>query len=114
MNSPRGWRAVNHAAAFHKLVLGQPGPVVVAFESGDCPPCRLQRRMLDTAWTQLDFVPTRVIVDMQRFPEIADQYRIVGYPTAALFADGVLVGRFPGLRGAAAIADLVAHHLRTD
>ncbi|GIM66296.1 hypothetical protein Pve01_87670 [Planomonospora venezuelensis] len=99
------WPDVHSAAALTDLLFRIAHPVVVAFEDRDCTHCRAQRAMLSLAWHQLDWQVSTLRVDGRRLPDVADHYRILGYPTLLVFSAGQVVDRLPGRRDARSIMD---------
>lgn len=92
------WVTITDETLFARLVLSAPDPVVVAFEAAHCDPCRDQRLLISLAWAHLGWSVATVRVDAGQLPALIDRYRIVGYPTLAVFAKGLLIERYPGRR----------------
>jgi len=90
------WVPITSEESFHHLVLGAREPVVVAFETASCGPCRQQRTLLALTWVHLGWSAATFRVDADQLPALAHRYRIVGYPTIAVFFRGELVERLPG------------------
>ncbi len=97
------WCEIPDQDAFARLVLQAQEPVIVAFETDDCEHCRQQRRLLALAWRQLGWTAPTLRLNAARLPQPAEEYRIAGYPTIAVFAAGRLVERFPGRRDPATL-----------
>jgi len=106
------WADIPDQDAFTRLVLQAPTPVVVAFETDDCDPCRQQRSLLALSWRHLGWTAPTLRVDAARLPHLAEAHRIAGYPTVAVFAGGRLVERFPGRRDPAALTRRLTNLLR--
>ncbi len=92
------WSEIVDHNDFEARVLRATQPVVVAFEDRECGHCRAQRGLLTLAWRQLGWQLHTRRVDAGRLPVLADQYRILGYPTLLVFLDGDVVDRVPGRR----------------
>lgn len=97
------WADIPDENTFARLVSHAPTPVIVAFETDDCGHCRQQRSLLALAWRHLGWSTPTFRLDASRLPHLADEHRIAGYPTIAVFSDGRLVERFPGRRDPAAL-----------
>lgn len=99
----RSWEEVRSAGELADLVSRHTHPIVVAFEDQDCHHCRAQRAMLSIAWDQCSWRVTTRRVDGRQLPQVADHYRITGYPTLLVFSAGQVVERLPGRRDAQTI-----------
>jgi thioredoxin-like negative regulator of GroEL len=97
------WCDIPDQAAFARLVLQAPEPVIVAFETDDCEHCRQQRSLLALAWRHMGWSAPTFRLNAARLPQLADEHRIAGYPTIAVFDEGRLVERFPGRRDPASL-----------
>jgi thioredoxin 1 len=97
------WCDIPDQDAFNRLVLQAPEPVIVAFETDDCDHCRQQRSLLAIAWRHMGWTAPTLRLNAARLPQPAEEYRIAGYPTIAVFAHGRLVERFPGRRDPASL-----------
>jgi thioredoxin-like negative regulator of GroEL len=95
----KAWHDIADRCEFDALVLRAEHPlVVVAFEDRDCGHCRAHRQLLSLAWRQLGLQLTTLRVDAGRLSVLAQQYRILGYPTLLVFTAGEVVERYPGRR----------------
>ncbi|SDG05057.1 Thioredoxin [Blastococcus aurantiacus] len=97
------WCEISDLDAFARLVLQARKPVIVAFETDDCEHCRQQRILLAFAWRHLGWTAPTLRLNAARLPQPAEDYRIAGYPTIAIFDEGRLVERFPGRRDPASL-----------
>ena len=97
------WCEIPDRDAFARRVLQAPEPVIVAFETDDCEHCRQQRSLLALAWRELGWTAPTLRLNAARLPQPAEEYRIAGYPTIAVFDAGRLVERFPGRRDPASL-----------
>lgn len=108
----RCWGETRSADELAHLLSQTAHPVVVAFEDQDCNHCRAQRAMLSLAWDQLSWQVTTLRVDGLRLPEVADHYRVLGYPTLLVFSAGQVVDRLPGRRDARNVIDRLSRLTR--
>lgn len=106
------WEDVRSADEFTDLLSQIAHPIVVAFEDQDCDHCRAQRAMLSMVWHQLSWSVTTLRVDCRRLPQLADRYRVLGYPTLLVFSAGQVVDRLPGRRDARSITDRLSRLTR--
>ena len=83
------------AATFHKEVLQQPAAVVDMWAEW-CMPCKrlapimeeLSKEMKELKFTKLD---------VEAFPDLAQQYDVMNIPTVLVFKNGKEAGRITGL-----------------
>jgi thioredoxin-like negative regulator of GroEL len=108
----RCWVETRSADELADLLYQTAHPIVVAFEDRDCNHCRAQRAMLSLTWDQLSWQVTTLRVDGRRLPEVADHYRILGYPTLLVFSAGQVVDRLPGRRDARSVIDRLSRLTR--
>ncbi|GAA1580980.1 hypothetical protein GCM10009789_38560 [Kribbella sancticallisti] len=102
------WIDIRDEAAFARLVMDSRAPMVVAFENEACTGCHEHRARLSAAWRLLGRPGRSVRVDADRLPDLASRFRIVGFPTVALFSGGQPVERFLGWRNQASLTRRIA------
>ncbi|OAY23616.1 thioredoxin Y2, chloroplastic [Manihot esculenta] len=71
-------------------------PVLVDFYATWCGPCQLMSPILDQASAVLKDTIQVVKIDTEKYPSIADKYRIEALPTFIIFKDGKPYDRFEG------------------
>nr|XP_048331810.1 thioredoxin Y1, chloroplastic [Ziziphus jujuba var. spinosa] len=71
-------------------------PVLVDFYATWCGPCQFMVPILNEVNTKLKDKIQVVKIDTEKYPSIADKYRIEALPTFILFKDGVPYDRFEG------------------
>ncbi|EEF38035.1 thioredoxin Y2, chloroplastic [Ricinus communis] len=71
-------------------------PVLVDFYATWCGPCQLMTPILNEVSTILKDTIQVVKIDTEKYPSIADKYRIEALPTFIIFKDGKPYDRFEG------------------
>ena len=85
------------ASDFEEEVLKEKGVVVVDFQATWCGPCKMIAPIveeLDEEMSNVKFVK----VDVDKNPQIANQYKIVSIPTLKIFKDGKLINTLIGFK----------------
>lgn len=90
--------------SFDDMLAASPAPALVDFYSNTCGPCVLLGREIDKAAPALRALPCRVFkVDTDRWPAVANRFRVEALPTLIVFKDGAEVKRLTGYRPAEAL-----------
>lgn len=83
---------------FQKDVLDQKGIVFIDFYADWCAPCRVTSPIIEelsNEFTNIKFLK----VDVDKNPELAQQYSVFSIPTFMIFKDGKVVSQFVGAMG---------------
>ncbi|CAI9116511.1 OLC1v1017676C1 [Oldenlandia corymbosa var. corymbosa] len=83
-------------STFDDLLENSDKPVLVDFYATWCGPCQFMVPILNEVGTTLKDKIQVVKIDTEKYPSIADKYRIEALPTFILFKDGKPHDRFEG------------------
>ncbi|XP_057469469.1 uncharacterized protein LOC130758543 [Actinidia eriantha] len=83
-------------ASLDELLAKYDKPVLVDFYATWCGPCQLMVPILNEVSAAMQGKIMVVKIDTEKYPSIADQYRIEALPTFILFKDGEPYDRFEG------------------
>ncbi|OAY58471.1 thioredoxin Y2, chloroplastic isoform X2 [Manihot esculenta] len=83
-------------SSFDELLENADKPVLVDFYATWCGPCQLMAPILDQVSATLKDTIQVVKIDTEKYPSIADKYRIEALPTFIIFKDGKPLERFEG------------------
>lgn len=83
-------------ASFQELIKGSQ-PVLVDFFATWCQPCKMQAPFLEQLSAELNDRVRIIKIDVDKNPQIAQQYQIQGVPTLAIFKQGQMVWRNSGV-----------------
>ncbi|TKY51406.1 Thioredoxin Y1 [Spatholobus suberectus] len=82
--------------SFDDLLANSEKPVLVDFYATWCGPCQFMVPILNEVSTRLKDKVQVVKIDTEKYPSIADKYRIEALPTFIMFKDGEPYDRFEG------------------
>ncbi|KAL2324637.1 hypothetical protein Fmac_023695 [Flemingia macrophylla] len=80
--------------SFDDLLANSEKPVLVDFYATWCGPCQFMVPILDEVSSRLKDKIQVVKIDTEKYPRIADKYRIEALPTFIMFKDGEPYDRF--------------------
>lgn len=83
-------------SSFDELLQKSDKPVLVDFYATWCGPCQFMVPVLDEVSSILKDTVQVVKIDTEKYPAIADKYRIEALPTFIIFKDGKPYDRFEG------------------
>lgn len=96
-------------SSFKELVNGET-PLLVDFFAEWCGPCKTQAPILKQAKDQLGDSVRIVKIDVDKNPEVAQQFHVQGVPTLILFKKGQVKWRQSGVVAASTLVQLVQQH----
>jgi thioredoxin 1 len=91
--------------AFQTQVMETEQPVLVDFYSPHCPPCHRLAPIVDKLAEDYEGRAVVAKVDVQKLPQIAQQFGVYGTPTVVILQDGQEVTRSVGLEREQAYAE---------
>jgi thioredoxin 1 len=74
------------------------GVILVDFWASWCAPCKMMAPVLNDLAEELTGNKTVGKLDVEKYQNIAAQYKIRGIPTMILFQDGKEINRFVGMK----------------
>ncbi|KAF8411619.1 hypothetical protein HHK36_004176 [Tetracentron sinense] len=83
-------------SSFDDLLANSDKPVLVDFYATWCGPCQFMAPVLNEVSVSLKDKIQVVKIDTEKYPSIADQYKIEALPTFIIFRDGKPCDRFEG------------------
>lgn len=96
---------------FRETVIQAAGPVLVDFSAVWCNPCKMLDPIVKQLADEWDGKVKVVKVDVDRNPDIAMKYQILGVPTLILFKDGQVRERLNGYQPKARILSRIQPYL---
>ncbi|MEM7553598.1 MAG: thioredoxin [Cyanobacteria bacterium P01_A01_bin.84] len=83
--------------SFEEMLSGSDVPVLVDFYATWCGPCQMMVPILEQVNAHLQGQMRVVKIDTDKYPHIAEKYRIEALPTLVLFKQGEPVEKFEGV-----------------
>ncbi|XP_004138379.1 uncharacterized protein LOC101213340 [Cucumis sativus] len=99
-------------SSFDDLLANSDTPVLVDFYATWCGPCQFMVPILEQVSAALIDKVQVVKIDTEKYPAIADKYRIEALPTFILFKDGKPLDRFEGALAARELIQRIEDSLK--
>lgn len=97
-------------ASFQELIVGDK-PVLVDFYATWCQPCKMQAPILEQLSAEMQDRIRIIKIDVDKNPQIAQQYQVQGVPTLAIFKNGQLVWRNSGVHSKSQLLQALTPYL---
>ena len=82
---------------WEEIVIKNKLPVIVDFYASWCRPCMMMEHPLNNLAAKMTDIATIVKIDIDKYPFIANDYKIMSIPTIILFKDGKPVQKWQGM-----------------
>ncbi|KAK4601695.1 hypothetical protein RGQ29_011010 [Quercus rubra] len=99
-------------SSFDDLLTNSDKPVLVDFYATWCGPCQFMAPILNEVSTQLKDTIQVVKIDTEKYPSIANKYKIEALPTFIIFKDGEPYDRFEGALSADQLIQRIENSLK--
>jgi thioredoxin 1 len=86
-------------------------PVLVDFFATWCGPCKMMPPILDQVHNQLGEQVRIIKIDVDKNQQLASQLNVSSVPTLAIFKNGEIKWRQPGVQQAGALVNLLKQHI---
>ncbi len=95
---------------FENEVIKQNGVVVVDFWATWCGPCKMIAPIIEELSSEMQEVKF-VKVDVDKSPQISNEFKIASIPTLKLFKNGEVVDTIVGFRPKSELEDIIKKHM---
>ncbi len=86
-------------------------PVLVDFFATWCGPCKMMPPILEQVHNQLGEQVRIIKIDVDKNQQLASQLNVSSVPTLAIFKNGEIKWRQPGVQQAGALVNLLKQHI---
>ncbi len=86
-------------------------PVLIDFFATWCQPCKVMSSVLTTVKEQIGSQARIVKIDVEQYPNIAQQYQVQGVPTLMIFQHGKLLWRESGVKDVQTLKKIISDFL---
>jgi thioredoxin 1 len=110
----RATEDIDSPDALQARVLSSEKPVLLDFYSNSCPPCRKLAPIIEQLAAEYEGRALVAKLNIDRLPELAEEYQIQGIPTVVFFADGSEKERVVGLQSKQAYEKILNHYISAE
>lgn len=79
-----------------EVIFEEKGALIVDFYASWCGPCKMLAPVLDSVGQRYSNSLKILKVDIDKYPELSNEYKVMSVPTLLFFSDGKLVNREVG------------------
>lgn len=100
---------MSNTETFGSIIKGET-PVLVDFFATWCGPCKMMQPILQQVHAQLGDKVRIIKIDVDKNQQLASELNVSSVPTLAIFKDGEIKWRQPGVQQANVLVDLLKKH----
>lgn len=97
------------ATRFHEIISDEK-PILVDFYATWCGPCKMMTPILQEVKDNMGDSVKIIKVDVDKYPDISNEYQVRGVPTLILFKEGKLLWKESGVHSAAALQEIISKY----
>ncbi|MEW4923795.1 thioredoxin [Algibacter sp. 2305UL17-15] len=93
-----------------KDIINDAKPILVDFYATWCGPCKAQSPIISELAKEVQDSVRIIKIDIDKNPQIAEQYQVRGVPTLVLFKNGAMVWRQSGVQSKQQLQKIIDKH----
>jgi thioredoxin 1 len=101
---------MSNNTSFHQLISGET-PVLVDFFAEWCGPCKMMAPILEDLKNRLGERIRIIKIDIDKNPDVANQYGVMAVPTLFLFKKGIILWKNSGVVPAHQLEKIIQQYL---